>query len=147
MSDFAMVVNVNFVATSLVAGLLGGLMMLLVMRFMTLAGLFSGERWSRPRRNMVVAVGGLLTKSRARAFRVGLLAHAISAVVFAMLYLGIIRGLGATGLPKALMLGTALGLVHGLLVSLALVWAAEGHPFEEYRDGLRLDFPVILRQD
>ncbi|ACB74820.1 hypothetical protein [Opitutus terrae] len=118
---------ISYLATSIAAGVLGGAAMLGAMGLMTRGGLSRG--------NMVEALGGLITKSRANAFRVGLIAHALSAVVFAMIYAFGMLWLGATGMPQALVLGLAGGFFHGLIVSLMLVWVvAEGHPFEEYNE-------------
>ncbi|HVU25208.1 MAG TPA: hypothetical protein VHE13_13860 [Opitutus sp.] len=122
----------SFLLTSITAGVLGGAAMLASMWLMARAGLFAGEWEPPPRRSMVVAVGGLITKSRKSAFRVGMLAHALFAILFAMVYAVVLWWLGATELSSALLLGLALGFAHGLVVSLALVWVAEGHPFEEY---------------
>jgi hypothetical protein len=129
----AFLLIVNFVLTSVIAGLLGGATMVFVMWLMTRAGLFAGEWEPPPRRNMIVALGGLLTKSRESATRVGLMAHAISAIGFALLYTLAMLWLHQTRLPAALVLGLGIGFFHGLIVSLMLVWViAEGHPFEEY---------------
>ncbi len=117
----------NFLVTSVFAGLLGGAAMLTAMLLMTRAGLAQG--------NMIVALGGMVTKSRDSAFRVGLIMHTISAIGFAMVYTMAMLWLGATGMPNALFLGVAAGFFHGLVVSLMLVWVvAEGHPFEEYNE-------------
>lgn len=125
MNAFTMVGT--YLVTSVIAGVLGGTAMLMAMGLMTRAGLARG--------NMVIALGGLITKSRSNAFRVGLILHAISAIGFAMVYAMAMLWLGATGLPNALMVGVAAGFFHGLVVSLMLVWVvAEGHPFDEYND-------------
>jgi hypothetical protein len=123
----SMTLILNYVLTSLVAGVLGGTAMLVVMSLMTQAGLARG--------NMIVALGGIVTRSRDSAFRVGLMLHTLSAVGFAMVYAMLMLWLGATGMPKALFIGVGAGFFHGLIVSLMLVWVvAEGHPFEEYND-------------
>ena len=117
----------SYLATSVIAGLLGGAAMLTAMWLMTRGGLAKG--------NMVVALGGMITKSRENALRVGLIVHAISAIGFAMVYAMAMLWLGATEMPHALMIGVAAGFFHGLVVSLMLVWVvAEGHPFEEYNE-------------
>jgi hypothetical protein len=125
---------VSFTLTSITAGVLGGAAMLASMWLMARAGLFAGEWEPPPRRSMVVAVGGLITKSRASAFRVGLVLHVVFAIVFAAIYAVVLRWLGATALPAALIVGGSLGFGHGLIVSLGLVWVADGHPFEEYSE-------------
>jgi len=118
---------VNFLITVLLAGLGGGGAMLLAMWLITRGG------WAKG--NMIVALGSLLTKSRGNAFRVGLVLHAGSAVVFATAYTLVMLSLGVTHLPMTMMLGLGLGVVHGMLVSLTLVWiVAEHHPLEEFND-------------
>ena len=123
----SMTLILNYVLTSLVAGVLGGTAMLVVMSLMTQAGLARG--------NMIVALGGIVTRSRGNAFRVGLMLHTLSAIGFAMVYAMLMLWLGATDMPNALFIGVGAGFFHGLIVSLMLVWVvAEGHPFEEYND-------------
>lgn len=128
----------GYLSTSAVAGILGGGTMLAAMWLMTRSGLSRG--------NMVEALGGLVTKSRANALRVGLILHTISGVGFAMVYTLLMLWLGATGMPQALLVGVAAGFFHGLIVSLMLVWVvAEGHPFEEYNDaGLAVGLAHVL---
>jgi hypothetical protein len=85
--------------------------------------------------NMVTALGSLITRKRDNAFRVGATIHLCAAIVFAVLYAAIMVRLGFTRLPAAMMLGGGIGFVHGLIVSLGLVWVvAEQHPLEEYTD-------------
>lgn len=85
--------------------------------------------------NMVVALGSLITRKRDNAFRVGATIHLCAAIVFALLYATSMALLGFTRWPAAMMLGGGIGFVHGLIVSLGLVWVvAEQHPLEEYND-------------
>lgn len=128
----------SFLLTSLAAGVLAGAAFLGAMWLMTRSGLSRG--------NMVVALGGMITKSRVNALRVGFILHTISAIGFAMVYTLLIVWLGASALPEALMIGLATGFFHGLVVSLMLVWVvAEGHPFEEYNDaGLAVGVAHLL---
>jgi hypothetical protein len=117
----------NFILTSLVAGLLGAAAMELVMWSITRTG------WAKA--NMIVAVGSVLTRSRENALRAGVLLHAISAVVFAMIYTFAMMNLGLAHLPRALFAGIGFGVIHGIIVSLMLVWiVAEQHPLEEFRE-------------
>lgn len=117
----------SFLATVLVAGLLGGMAMELTMWLIARAG------WAKG--NMIVALGSLFTRSRDRAFRVGVIIHAFSAIGFAMLYALAEMELGMTAMPGAFTLGIGLGFGHGLLVSLALVWVvADQHPLEEFKE-------------
>ena len=118
---------VAFLLTALAAGLAGGAAMELAMWLITRRG------WAKG--NMIVALGSLFTKSRENAFRVGAVLHAISAVGFATVYTLAMMALGLTHLPLSMMLGLGLGFVHGLLVSLALVWiVSDQHPLEEFNE-------------
>ena len=117
----------KYLGTSLVAGLLGGAAMELVMWLISRAGLAKGD--------MILALGSLLSKSRDNAYRIGLVIHVTAAVGFALVYTLLMVTLGYTGLPLSLMLGLGVGVLHGLLVSLMLVWVvADRHPLEEFKD-------------
>ena len=128
----------NYLLTSVVAGVLGGSAMLFAMWLMTHGGLAKG--------NMIVALGGMVTRSRESALRVGLMLHTLSAVGFAMVYAMLMLWLGGTAMPTAVVLGVGAGFFHGLIVSLMLVWVvAEGHPFEEYNEaGLAVGLSHLL---
>jgi hypothetical protein len=118
---------VTFLLTGLVAGLLGGVAMEFVLWLIGRAG------WAKA--DMLVALGSLLTKSRDNAWRVGAVLHATSAIGFALVYTLLMFWLGFTHMPRSLMVGLGLGIVHGLLVSLTLVWVvAEQHPLEEFNE-------------
>jgi hypothetical protein len=118
---------IKYLATALVAGLLGGLAMELVMWLIARAGLVRGD--------MILALGGLLTKSRDNAYRTGLYIHVTAAMGFALVYTLLLVTLGYTQLPFSLMIGLGVGALHGLIVSLMLVWiVAEKHPLEEFKD-------------
>lgn len=118
---------VNYLATALIAGVLGGLAMEGVMWLIARAGLARGD--------MILALGSLLTKSRANAYRVGLVVHATAAIGFAFVYVLLMVTLGLTQLPLSFMLGLGAGVLHGLLVSLMLVWVvADQHPLEEFKE-------------
>jgi hypothetical protein len=117
----------TYVLTALVAGLLGGLAMELVMWLISRGGWAKGD--------MIVALGSLLTRSRENAFRVGAILHSISAVGFAAVYVMLMIALGFTQLPYSLALGIGVGVLHGMIVSLMLVWViAEQHPLEEFNE-------------
>ncbi len=118
---------VKYLVTALVAGVLGGLAMEGVMWLIARGGLAKGD--------MILALGSLLTKSRENAYRVGLVVHATAAVGFALVYTLLMITLGYTHLPLSLMLGLGVGVLHGLLVSLMLVWVvADRHPLEEFKE-------------
>lgn len=117
----------SFLLTSLVAGLLGGGAMEIAM------GLISRGGWAQG--DMIVAIGSLITKSRDNAFRVGAIIHAICAVGFAAVYAMLMLVLGMTHLPQSFTLGIGVGVLHGILVSLMLVWVvSESHPLPEFND-------------
>jgi hypothetical protein len=117
----------DFLLTSALAGLLGVAALELAMWLMTSNGLARG--------NMVVALGSLLTRSRARAFRVGLAVHLLAGIGFAMLYVWALRAGGLAHFPVVLAAGLGFGAAHGILVSLMLVWVvADHHPLEEFRE-------------
>lgn len=118
---------INYLATSLVAGVLGGLAMELVMWLIARAGLVKGD--------MILALGSLLTKSRDNAYRTGLYIHVTAAMGFALVYTLLLVTLGYTHLPLSMMLGAGVGVLHGLIVSLMLVWVvADQHPLEEFKE-------------
>lgn len=118
---------VSYLLTSLVGGILGGVAMELAMWLIAKAGLAKGD--------MILALGSLLTKTRDNAYRVGLIVHATAAVGFALLYTLLLVALGYTAMPLSMMLGLGVGIVHGLIVSLMLVWVvADQHPLEEFKE-------------
>ena len=118
---------VKYLGTSLVAGVLGGLAMEGVMWLIARAGLAKGD--------MILALGSLLTKSRANAYRTGFVIHATAAIGFALVYTLLMVTLGYTRLPLSMMLGLGIGALHGLVVSLMLVWVvADRHPLEEFKE-------------
>ncbi len=117
----------RFVLTSLAAGVLGAAAMEATMALIARFG------WARG--NMIVALGSLVTRERFGAARVGAVVHTISALVFSALYLGLMLRVGASGLSATLMLGSGIGFLHGMVVSLLLMWiVAEHHPLAEFRD-------------
>ncbi|MBA4136914.1 MAG: hypothetical protein C0518_06315 [Opitutus sp.] len=117
----------HLVFTALGAGLLGGAVMELVMWLVARAGLARGD--------MLLALGGLITRRRTKAHRVGLLVHAVAALFFGLAYtLGLVT-FGVTVLPDSFILGLAVGTFHGIVVSLMLVWVvADHHPLEEFQE-------------
>jgi hypothetical protein len=118
---------VGFLLTALVAGMLGGAAMEGALWLIGRAG------WAKA--DMLVALGSLLTRSRENAWRVGAVLHLASAIGFAMAYTLLMLQLSLTHMPLSMMLGLGVGIVHGLLVSLALVWVvAEQHPLEEFNE-------------
>lgn len=118
---------VSFLLTSLLAGALGGLALEAAMALIGRAAKVKGD--------MILALGSLLTKSRDNAYWAGLVVHATSALGFGLVYTLLMVALGYTALPMSLMLGLAVGVGHGLVVSLMLVWVvADRHPLEEFKE-------------
>jgi hypothetical protein len=118
---------VTYLLTALVAGMCGGVAMEGVLWLVGRGG------WAKA--DMLVALGSLLTKSRENAWQVGAVLHLISAIGFAAVYALLMLWLGFTKMPVSMMLGLGVGIVHGLLVSLMLVWVvAEQHPLEEFNE-------------
>jgi hypothetical protein len=113
--------------TAVIAGILGGSAMLAVMR------LIARAEWARY--DMIVAVGSMVTRSRENAFRAGAIIHSLSAIGFALIYSVIMWKFGLNHMPTAPFAGLLFGIVHGMIVSLMLVWiVAEQHPLEEFRE-------------
>jgi len=112
---------------ALLAGVLGLAAMEVAMWLVTRKG------WAKG--NMVVALGSLITGQRHNAFAMGSVCHVISAVVFALLYFAALTACGINRFPMALMAGIGFGLLHGMVVTLALVWiVSDRHPLEEFQD-------------
>lgn len=109
------------------AGLLGAVAMTGIMR------LIARTRWVRE--DMIIAVGSLLTKSRDNALMVGLFVHGISAIVFGITYTLLLMALHLNTWPAAIFAAAAIGVFHGLVVSLSLCWVvSDWHPLEEFRN-------------
>jgi hypothetical protein len=118
---------VRIAVTAVVAGILGGSAMIAVMWLMTRA------EWEKF--NMIVAVGSLVTHDRKNAFRVGVIVHAVSAIAFAALYTVAMWKFGFAHFPIAIFACTGIGIVHGMVVSLLLVWKiADQHPLVEFQE-------------
>jgi hypothetical protein len=117
----------KYLGTALVAGVVGGLAMQFAMRLI--------GRGSHLKGDMILALGSLITKSRDNAYRVGLIVHVTAAVGFGLAYTLLMITVGYTQMPMSLMLGLGVGTLHGLIVSLMLVWVvADQHPLEEFKE-------------
>jgi hypothetical protein len=116
----------TFLVYAALAGLCGAVAMTAMMKLVSRSGM--------ARNDMVVAVGSLFTRSRESAFRVGLILHVLSAIVFGQIYTVLMIGLEVSAWPSAFYVGVGFGVFHGLIVSLALCWVvADQHPLEEFR--------------
>jgi len=117
----------TYVFFSVIAGIAGAIAMTAVMTLI--------DRAHPVRRNMIVAVGSLLTRSTANAGLVGVLLHAIAAIGSGLVYTLLLMALNLSSWPAGLFGGLGLGAFHGMVVSLGLVWViADQHPLEEYRE-------------
>jgi len=117
----------GYLLTALIAGIIGGVAMEIVMWLIARSGLARGD--------MILALGSMVTKRREGAYRVGWSIHAIAAMGFALVYTTLMVALGLTELPASLMIGLGTGFLHGLIVSLMLVWiVADQHPLEEFQE-------------
>lgn len=118
---------IRFLIVATLAGLAGALAMTTVMRLMSRTRIGAGD--------MIVAVGGLLTRSRENARMVGVILHGISAIFFGVLYSVLLVALELDHWPAGLLAGMGMGIFHGLVVSLSLVWVvAEHHPLPEFQE-------------
>jgi len=128
----------TYLLTALVAGVLGGLVMEAVLWIIGRGG------WAKA--DMIVALGSLFTKTRHTAWRVGALLHLVSAIGFAFVYALLMHALGFTAMPLSAALGAGFGVLHGLIVSLGLVWVvAEQHPLAEFNEaGLAIGLSHIV---
>jgi uncharacterized membrane protein YagU involved in acid resistance len=115
-----------FLVYAALAGLCGALAMTAAMKLVARSGM--------ARDGMIMAVGSMFTKSRETGFRVGLILHTLSAIVFGQIYTVLMIGLELSAWPSAFYAGVGFGVFHGLIVSLALCWVvADQHPLEEFR--------------
>ena len=116
----------RFLLWSALAGLLGAGAMLAVLWAFTRSGL--------ARARLLVAVGSLLTRNYENAPLVGGAIHVFLGVFFAQIYAFLMIAVGDPGFGPNLAWGAALGMMHGLIMSLVLIAAiAEVHPLEEFQ--------------
>jgi uncharacterized membrane protein YagU involved in acid resistance len=128
----------SFLLTAIVAGVVGGIAMEVVLWVIGRGG------WAKA--DMIVALGSLFTKARPTARRVGIVLHSAAAIGFAIVYTLLMVALGYTAMPYSAALGAGIGFVHGLIVSLGLVWVvAEQHPLAEFNEaGLAIGLSHIV---
>jgi hypothetical protein len=85
--------------------------------------------------NFVEALGSYHTRARGpRARRIGWAAHSLGGIVLGIAYAWLLRLMGFSPHPGAIILGAALGFFHGLLVSyLLMYWLAEEDAPQRYQ--------------
>ena len=108
------------------AGVVGTILMITVMAFISLSGWANGD--------MVRALGSLVTKTYEGSLLPGLAMHFTAGAVFAVPY-AILMGAFPTNIPAYLAIGAAAGLFHGAAISFILLsLVAENHPVERFRN-------------
>lgn len=128
-----MTISVETVFYAMLAGLIGAGGMWASMRLI--------ERAGPPTGGMVMAVGSLLTRSRANALWTGIWVYFGSAIVFGIIYTLLMMRLELTAWPHAFFAGAGFGFFHGLVVSLGLTWVvSDNHPLDEFRSVTPLVF-------
>ena len=110
-----------------VAGLVGATSMSLVMGAIHASGYANAD--------MIRALGSLVTRRSEGSFPMGLGIHLVSGMLFAIPYTAVLGGFPAMSLLMSSALGGVMGLVHGLVMSLALLSVvARRHPMERFRE-------------
>lgn len=114
-----------FVILAIVAGVTGTVAMSLVMWFI------HERAWANA--DMIRAVGSLVTKRYDNALLPGLLLHFLAGILFAFVYLIILRATGISNWFVIMQIGLALGTMHGAAMVFVLMAMAEKHPLEQFR--------------
>ncbi len=116
----------RFLVWSAIAGGLGALAMVLVLWVFTVSGLAKVR--------LVIALGALVTRSYEKAGLVGGLVHAVAGVFFGQIYTLVLLAINHPGLGTNMMWGAALGMLQGVVTSIALIAVvADAHPLEEFQ--------------
>jgi len=83
---------------------------------------------------LIIAVGSLVTRSYEKAPLVGGMIHAAAGVFFAQIYTLAMLTVAHPGVGTNMLLGAAIGMLHGLFMALVLIAAvADAHPLEEFQ--------------
>lgn len=121
------VLIVQFLIVTCAAGLFGAACMAGLMKLLSRKGLVNTD--------MIVAVGSIFTKSLDSAGLVGGLLHAISGVIFAMVYALVMSLFGVHGLLTTIAVSGGMGAVHGFIMCFIMVASvAEHHPIPQFRE-------------
>ena len=111
---------------TLLAGLVGTSFMSVVMT------VIHRREWANA--DMIRALGSCVTKSYEKALGWGLGIHFTSGALFAIPYAAILSAFPDGGFVVRIGLGTLLGLVHGLVMSLVLLAVvSEKHPLPQFQ--------------
>ncbi len=85
--------------------------------------------------DMVQALGSYFTGKAEGSHRIGKMIHAVSGLLFGMIYCAIMYTIEALAFPHAIFLGIGFGFFHGLFMSYVLMfYASKKHPIKEYQD-------------
>ncbi|MGK0176559.1 MAG: hypothetical protein ACJAYS_000622 [Lentimonas sp.] len=85
--------------------------------------------------DMVKALGSFFTHKPEGAEELGKKIHALSGLLFGIIYFVAMYLIGALTFPYPIFLGIGFGFFHGLIMSYVLMfYASEKHPIEEYRE-------------
>lgn len=98
-------------------------------------------KWAKG--DLLLAIGHIFLHRRKNAFRVGLLLHVITSVAFAPVYLLVLSKIGFVAFPDVFLAGAFFGFLHGLFVTLGLVWVASNQPMLPEFTGARLPLGVM----
>jgi hypothetical protein len=118
---------IQFIFGSAFAGLIGAACMALFMTALTRRRIVNAD--------MIRAIGSLFTGSNDAALPVGGFVHAVSGIVFAMIYGTILSFFSVHGFWYATAMSGVIGLIHGFVVFFLLInMVAEHHPLPEFRE-------------
>lgn len=116
----------DLVAISLIGGILGTLGMTIFLTVVSKSGYANAD--------MVRALGSLFTKTLDSAFKVGIIIHICSGIIFAFFYTFAISALDVRGFLSSAGAGLLIGFIHGAVVSFLLVASvAENHPLPQFQ--------------
>lgn len=125
----------DYLWVTLLGGACGAAAMYGVVRVLNRFGWVKGD--------IILAIGQIFLHRRKNAFGLGLLLHVGTSLAFAPIYLLILSKTGFVVFPVALMVGAFLGLLHGIFVTLALVWVSSDRPMLPEFTGARLPLAVM----
>jgi uncharacterized membrane protein YagU involved in acid resistance len=129
---------IDSVPIAILAGIVGTAGMTFTMYLINRTGIANAR--------MVIAVGSIITKSREKAIKVGLIIHFAFGIFFGMIYTFLIQIFEVAGFSSTVGIGFFIGCIHGFVMSFILVIAvAEHHPLEEFRDtGFAVAFAHVI---
>ena len=115
------------ILTIIVTGMISTLLMLFVLEVITRMQLANAD--------MIRALGSIYTRNYKNSLRPGLIFMLFSGALFSLVYYVIIGFFVPTPGIATVLAGLAMGLFHGMVVSLGLVvLIAEHHPLEKFRE-------------